>query len=66
MAKDWTKLYKKYRGKWVALDDDEITVLGSGDKAAKALGEARKKGFDNPILFKVPTKIIPLLGEIAV
>jgi hypothetical protein len=26
MAKDWTHLFEKYRGKWVALAEDEITV----------------------------------------
>jgi len=37
MAHDWTKLFKKYKGLWVALLDDEKTVVGSGNTAAGAL-----------------------------
>ncbi len=27
-ARDWTHLFRYYRGKWVALNDDETTVAG--------------------------------------
>ena len=30
MAIDWTKIYRKYKGLWVALDKDEKTVIASG------------------------------------
>jgi hypothetical protein len=30
MAMDWTPLCEKYKGLWVALNDDEQTVVGSG------------------------------------
>jgi uncharacterized protein DUF5678 len=33
---DWSHLYKNYRGKWVALADDEVTVLASGETAKEA------------------------------
>jgi hypothetical protein len=33
---DWTHLFEKYRGKWVALADDEVTVLGSSATAKEA------------------------------
>ena len=33
IAKDWTHLFELYRGKWVALADDETTVLASGASA---------------------------------
>ena len=36
MAKDWTHLFENYRGKWVALAKDEITVIGSGASAKEA------------------------------
>lgn len=62
MAVDWTNIYKKYRGLWVALKDDEKTVVASGKTVQDVMGKSTKKGFKNPILFKVPTKIIPYIG----
>ena len=55
MAKpiDWTHLFEKYRGKWVALADDEVTVLGSGETAREA-HVAGLKHTKLPILFRVP------------
>lgn len=43
MAKDWTNIYKKYKGLWVALAEDEETVLGAGKTAREALELAKKK-----------------------
>lgn len=62
MAKDWTKLFKQYKGKWVTLEDDEVTVISAGATAKIALSKAKKSGRDNPILFRVPNKILPLIG----
>lgn len=62
MAKDWTKIYKKYKGLWVALLDDEVTVIGSGKTVKETLKEAQKKGYKEPILFRVPTEILPYVG----
>ena len=53
MAKDWTHLFENYRGKWVALAEDETTVLASGLTAREAHHAALKQtGF--PILYRVP------------
>jgi len=62
MAIDWTKIYKKHKGLWVALLDDKRTVVGSGKTLRKALKEAGKKGYKNPIAMRVPTEIIPYVG----
>ena len=62
MAIDWTKIYKKYKGLWVALLDDEKTVVGSGDSLEKALDQAWKKGHKNPIIMRMPTEILPYVG----
>ncbi len=59
---DWTKLQKKYAGKWVAFNDDEKTVVSSGGTASVALKKAKKQGFDNPILSKVPKKVVAYIG----
>jgi len=62
MAKDWTKIYKKYKGLWVALLDDEVTVVGSGLSLKEAIIQAQKSGYKDPIFMRVPTEIIPFVG----
>ena len=62
MAIDWTKIYEKYKGLWVAILDDEITVVGSGETLKKALQEAQKNGHKQPIMMRVPTEIMPYIG----
>lgn len=62
MAIDWTNIYKKYKGLWVALKDDEVTVIASGKTATNALNKAQKKGFKNPILMNVPQKLTYFVG----
>lgn len=62
MAIDWTNLCKKYQGQWVALKDDEKTVVASGKTAKEVLEKAQNKGFKKPILFCVSAEIIPYVG----
>ncbi|MDA2921648.1 DUF5678 domain-containing protein [Patescibacteria group bacterium AH-259-L07] len=62
MAIDWTKIYKKYKGLWVALEDDEKTVVSSGKTAKEAWEKAQKKGYKMPILTKMPERLIPYVG----
>lgn len=62
MAIDWTKIYNHYKGLWVALQDDERTVVGSGKTAKEVLSQAEEKGYRKPILFRVPTEIVPYVG----
>ena len=59
---DFTQILAKYKGQWVALDDDEITVISSGETAKDAQKGAISKGKGNPILFKVPTEVISYIG----
>ena len=63
MAIDWTHIYKKYKGLWVGLKDDEVTVIASGKTEKEVMSKSKKKGFSLPILFKVPTKVIPFIGS---
>lgn len=63
MAIDWTQIYKKYKGLWVALADDEVTVVASGKTAREALLNAQKAGFADPILNRFPEKLIPYVGK---
>jgi len=62
VAIDWTKIFQKYKGKWVALKDDEKTVVASGSTAKEAWDKALRKGFKKPILTRMPTKLIPYVG----
>lgn len=62
MGIDWSKLFKKYRSLWVALRDDEKTVIASGKTAKEAWTKAGKKGVANPILTKMPNKMISYVG----
>jgi hypothetical protein len=64
MAIDWTKIYKKYKGLWVALAEDEQTVLGSGKTAKQALLSAREKGNNSPILTRMPESIVSYVGAL--
>jgi len=64
MVKDWTKIYKKYKGLWVALDKDEMTVLSAHQTAKVALNEARKNGYKSPILMRVPTDLKAFVGSL--
>lgn len=62
MAIDWTKIYEKYKGLWVALLDDEKTVVGSGKTAKAAWEEAQRGGYKKPILTRMPEKLITYVG----
>lgn len=62
MTKDWTKIYKKYKGFWVALAEDEETVLSYGKNALEALKKAREDGYQDPILVRMPKEITAYVG----
>lgn len=61
-AVDWSKIWKKYRGLWVVLKSDEKTVIASGKTAKEALKKAEEKGEKNPIITKMPPKLIGYVG----
>ncbi len=54
MIKDWTKIYKKYKGLWVALADDEMTVLSAAKTLKETIQKAKKNGHPDPIFMRVP------------
>ena len=64
MSLDWSKIYKKYKGKWVALLDDEKTVVGSGKTLKEALLKAREKGHDSPIMSRMPENLDAYAGSL--
>lgn len=62
-ATDWSAIYKEYKGLWVALAQDEVTVLSSGKTAKQAWTKAKKDGYENPILTKMPSKLLTYVGS---
>lgn len=61
-AKDFKKIYKRYKGKWVALKSDEKTVITSGETLKEILENSNKKGFEHPIVMKIPPAVLPYIG----
>lgn len=59
---DWSSIYKKYKGKWVALAEDEKTVLSFGISAKEVIKKAQEAGYKNPIITKMPQKLVTYVG----
>ncbi len=55
---DMVAIEKRYTGKWIALNDTRKKVIASGDSLKEALANARKKGYRDPILSKVPRQFL--------
>lgn len=58
----WTKISKKYKGLWVALKQDEKSVVASGKTLKEALDKAHKKRYPNPIMVRMPTQFGEMIG----
>ena len=62
-AIDMTKIYRDYKGKWVALKGPtSTTVVASGKTLHEALVKAQKKGVKMPMMVDVPKKVLPFVG----
>ena len=62
MTIDWTLICRKYKGLWVGLKKDETTVVASGKTVREVMEKAEKNGYAKPILFPVPSQILPYIG----
>ncbi len=63
MAIDLSEVVNKYKGLWVGLKkEDQTTVVASGTTVKEVMEKAKRVGYPQPILFKVPTQIIPFVG----
>lgn len=62
-AIDWTPLFENYKGLWVALKEDERTVVGSGKTLKEALERANASGVAQPIVTRVPEKMVTFIGS---
>jgi len=62
MPINWANLQKKYKGLWIALEQDERTFIASGKTAKEAWNKARKEGYEKPILSRMPEKLVTYVG----
>ncbi len=62
MPTDWTKLFERFKGQWVALADDEATVIASAKTAKAALADSVAKGTPRPLLYRVPDSLETFRG----
>ena len=62
MAIDWTNLFKKYKGLWIALKSDEKSVVATGKTAKQAWEKAINSGYPRPILTHMPKKLVTYVG----
>lgn len=62
MTKDFTPIYKKFKGKWVAMNDGFNAVVASGSDAKKVYKKAKDMGYEIPNLFKVPLNLNVYIG----
>ena len=62
MSVSWEKIYQHYRGQWVALAQDEETVLASGKTAKEALTKAVSSGYKNPVIAFMPKELLTYVG----
>ena len=62
MVKDWSKIYKSHKGKWVALAKDEETVLATGTTLRQTRDGAIKKGHLDPIMTRIPDNLATYVG----
>ena len=58
---DLSPVLEKFKGLWVTLTDAD-SVISASKSAKKAYEEAIKKGYKEPILFKVPQHDLPHIG----
>ncbi len=52
-----------YENKWIAIDESEEKIVGVGDDAFEATVDAERGGYQDTILFRVPSfdaALIPL------
>ncbi len=61
-TRNFIDIHRKYKGKWVALTPDEKSVVASGQTLKKILTDAKKRGFEHPVVMKVPQAVLPYIG----
>ena len=63
MKINFTQIYKKYKGLWIALDEKLKKVISYDKNIEKAYKKALERGYKKPTLFKVPQNNLPYFGN---
>lgn len=62
-AINMTKVYSKYKGKWVALKGPNSNkVVAFGKNLKRVVELAQKKGISIPVVAQIPKRILPIVG----
>ncbi len=64
MTIDLSQIVRNYAGLWVGLKKDTKIVVASGATIKEVVGKSKEKGVKDPVLFRVPSEIIPYVGQI--
>lgn len=62
MTKDLTQVYKSYRGKWVAMDNNFVKVVVAGSTSSTVYKKAKKLGYRIPNIIRVPSNLNAYIG----
>lgn len=61
-ARDWSNLYKQYKGQWVALGDDAQTVIAAASNLREVMKAAGRLGYASPHVVKMPNDLRIFVG----
>ena len=59
---NWANIREKYKGQWVALEDNEETVITSGQTVKEVLKKAKGMGHVEPIVVFMPRELVSFAG----
>jgi len=59
---DMSHIIKEHKGEWVALDEHK-SVISHSKKGIDAYNEAQAKGYEKPLMVKVPQKTRKFAGH---
>lgn len=65
-AIDMKKIYRYYRGRWVALKNFESNpeVIASAKTLHEVLEKSKKRGYEHPAITQIPKEVLPIVGII--
>ena len=61
-VRDWSNLYKQYKGQWVALGEDEQTVVAAAPTLREVMAAATRLGYATPHVVKMPSDLRIFVG----
>lgn len=62
-AIDMKEIYRKYKGKWVALKGPNSNkVISFGKNLKRVVEAAQKRGISMPVVAQIPKKVLPIVG----